>query len=92
MDTSEVRDYSPITSPGTIEQFMTGTIYLDFIGELNIRIKCFRDMLELSEDEIKAQGLTSDMLRGGIKNARQMKGIFQDIMNNAERDQENDDN
>ena len=70
------KDYKPVSSPETLKMFMEGTVYRDFLGELNIRIEQMRDFLELSDSKsyIKTQG--------GIHFARLCQDIFQNLLDN----------
>jgi len=88
------RDYIPITSPGAIEQFLTGSLYQDFINEINLRIEDFRDLLESPEKVLTDDGLSTEAIRGGLKCAREMMSIFNDLLNNSVTANEiaNDDN
>lgn len=84
----EGRDYKPVCTPGMFERFLDNAIYHDFLGELSVRIEAFRDMLESPDTELHKEGLTTDMVRGGIKTSRDMLHIFEDLLANAMSDQE----
>jgi len=79
----EGRDYIPVTSPGAIEQFLTGSLHQDFTNEINLRIEDFRDLLESPEKVLTNKGLSTDAIRGGLKCAREMLLIFNDLLNNS---------
>lgn len=65
------------SSPEEFYSFMKTSIYHDFINELNIRIKALTD--ELIDDEQEHAGRSYDLFRGGLKNMKQMKDIFNDM-------------
>lgn len=76
------RDYSPMSTPAQIKEFMSTVVYQDFINELNVRIEQMRDYYE---DCNKAEYLET---RGGIKLIRLMKEVFLNLHDNAEADLE----
>lgn len=75
-----VRDYTPISSPGTIGSFIESTIYTDFINELALRIEQLRDYNEVCDSKKYLE------TRGAIAALRLVGDIFQDLMQNAMTD------
>ena len=74
------------SSPGSLEQFLTGSIYKDFQMELDIRIDQLRYVLE--DPEAALPHRAHDITRGGIRLLRDMKNVFNDILGNILEDRE----
>jgi hypothetical protein len=75
------RDYSPKTNANSIQDFMEGTLYRDFLGEINVRIESLRDFNEECDSK---QYLET---RGAIKGLRMIASIFDNLYHNAVSDQ-----
>ena len=80
-----MRDYKPVSGPGAFEEFMQGSIYKDFINEVDLRIEDMRDVLEEAETKVYHK------TQGAIKLARQFREIFNDLCNNSRMDMEEQD-
>lgn len=78
----EERDYKPRSSPGIIDEFMKSVLYGDFVAEVELRIEKLRDLLE----EASSKGFLE--VQGGIRFARQVLDIFEDLKNARESDLE----
>jgi len=66
-----------ISSAGDIKVFIESSIHNDFIHELNIRIEKLQDLLYDPEQDYN--GRDYDVFRGGMRNLREMKEIFNDL-------------
>ena len=78
-------DYTPRSTPGQLNEFMTTIMHQDFLNEIDLRIEQMRDYYE---DCNKAEYLET---RGGIKLLRMVRDIFSNLHDNAESDLESDD-
>jgi hypothetical protein len=78
------------SSPGDLSTFMDSWVYQDFQKEITIRIH--RLLIELEDGELHRSGRYYDLLRGGIRNLREMQQIFIDIKNAKEDDLERETN
>jgi len=80
----QVKNYKPITGPGVIEEFLSGTIHSDFENELLARIEQMRDFYEEcgSKEYLET--------RGGIKALRLTMTIFHDLLANRLKDLEHE--
>ena len=74
------------SSVGQFDGFIASSLYKDFCTELDVRID--RLIAKLEDENLEHNGRYYDLLRGGIKNMRQMKGIFQDLMHGKETQDE----
>lgn len=79
----QTRDYKPTTSPGVLQEFLNGSIHLDFLNELAIRIEDMRDFYEECDSKNYLE------TRGGIKALRLVADIFHNLYSNAIMDGEN---
>jgi len=73
-----IRDYTPKSSPGSIESFMESTLYEDFLQELKVRIENLRDFYEECPKDKYLE------TRGALAMLRVVGGIFTDLLNNSE--------
>jgi len=80
----QVRDYSPRTSPDILKAFLEGSIHLDFLRELAIRIEQMRDVIEVADSKTFLKD------QGGIQALRLVSGIFTDLYENSVSDTERD--
>lgn len=76
----QIRDYTPVTPPEVLEEFLSSSIHTDFINELAIRIEQMRDYNEIcgSKEYLET--------RGGIKVLRLISEIFNDMAHNSRTD------
>lgn len=78
-------EYKIKSTPNQIENFLKTIVFDDYIAELEIREKESFDMLLLPEQALNdpehaTEIITHDMVRGRIKNLKEMKNIFADII------------
>ena len=66
-----------ISSPGDFHSFMETSVYKDFCNELDIRIEMLT--MKLDDEHMEYSGRDYDLFRGGIRNMRQLKLIFNDM-------------
>lgn len=74
-----VQIFSSIES---LHTFQEGSIYNDYVNEINVRIQQLQELLE--DTGLEYSGRHYDLFRGGILCLRQMKDIFNDLMRNKE--------
>jgi hypothetical protein len=77
------RDYSPISTPGMLQDFMETTIHSDFLNEIHIRIESMRDLNEECDSKTYLE------TRGAIKGLRMVAGIFENLYQNSLTDHTN---
>lgn len=75
-------DYSPKSSPGELEAFLTGSIYRDFLEEMRVRIEDMKHVYE----EVESKAFLET--KGGLRAMRMVAGIFEDLYENAKVDRE----
>ena len=79
---AKVKSYRPVSDPKALEDFMTGTLHLDFVNEIYARIEQLRDFNE----ECKSNEYLTT--RGGIEALRMMITVFDSLLNNRLSDME----
>lgn len=73
-----------VSSPMEFNSFMETSVYKDFCNELDIRIEMLTSKLD--DEDMEYSGRDYDLFRGGIRNMRQMKLIFNDMAAAKEAD------
>lgn len=81
-------DFKPKSTLGHIKDFIEGIVYQDYLGELDIRLAESYELLLLPEEALKVDSLTGDMVKGRIRNLKEMKDIFDDIFKMIEAELE----
>jgi len=82
--TPEIDDLEVMSSPSEIKQFISSSLYQDFINELDIRLEMLTTLLD--DFDLQATGRAYDMYRGGKLNILQMKELFPDMLENKIND------
>ncbi len=75
-----------ISSPEEFKRFMEGSIYGDYLKELNIREAYVESLLK--DIDLQYNGRDYDKMRGCLKDINDMRGIFIDLMENKANDLE----
>lgn len=71
-------NFEILSTEGELRGFVDSSMYKDFVSELDVRIHEL--VMNLEDSELSHTGRFYDLLRGGIKNMRQMKDIFEDLL------------
>ena len=72
------REFEILSTEGELRGFIESSMYKDFSNELDIRIAALLEML--TDENLQGTGRFYDLTRGGIKNLRQMKDVFEDLL------------
>lgn len=74
-------EYEPKSSPNNINSFMETVLYKDYLNEIDLRLEESIELVLQPEATLNLTGLTGDIIKGRIKNLREMKTVFEDILN-----------
>lgn len=73
-------DYSPKSSISSLEDFLQGSIYRDFLEEMTVRIEDMKQSYEMGDSKKYLE------TRGALAAMRLICGIFEDLYENAKSD------
>lgn len=81
---------SIISSSGELGNFIDSSIHRDFLAELDVRISYYKECLV--DQNVEFTGREYDVFRGFITNLRHVRGIFEQLKDNKQRDEEESEN